>query len=108
MDKSRKNINYKLEKNDKDNANKNKNKKDIIEVVEKKHFENFKTISMYKNIIERDDIMIDGDINKENENNNIIKCQKLEKNELTDKNKLNTVISSPTTIKNSIMFSKST
>lgn len=105
VDTSRKNINYKLEKNDKDNAGKNRSKKNIIKVVEKKNFDNIRTISMYDNIIERDDIMSDEIVDEENEDDNIIKCQKLEKNELTDKDELNAVISTPTTIKKN-MFSK--
>ena len=107
VNQSRKTINYKLEKNDKENADKNRSKKDLIEVVENKNLENIRTIYTEQNILERDDIPSDGDVDNENEDDNIIKCQKLDKNELTDKNDLVVVISSPTTIKKN-KFSKST
>ena len=97
VDQSRKNINYKLEKNDKDNGEKNRSKKDLIEVVENKNMDNIRKICTEQNII--DDIPSDGDVDNENEDDNIIKCHKLDKNELTDKNELDVVISSPTTIK---------
>ena len=97
VDQSRKNINYKLEKNDKDNGEKNRSKKDLIEVVENKNMDNIRKICTEQNII--DDIPSDGDVDNENEDDNIIKCQKLDKNELTDINELVVVISSPTTIK---------
>ena len=99
VDQSRKSLNYKLEKSDKDNGEKNKSKKDLIEVVENKNLENIRKICTEQNIIEQDDIPSDGDADNENEDDNIIKCQKLDKNELTDKNELVVVISSPTTIK---------
>ena len=99
VDQSRKTVNYKLEKNDKDNGEKNKSKKDLIEVAENKNMDNIRKIYTEQNIIEQDDIPSDGDIDNENEDDNIIKCQKLDKNELTDINELDVVISSPTTIK---------
>ena len=99
MDQSRKTVNYNLEKNDKDNGEKNKSKKDLIEVGENKNMDNIRKIYTEQNFIERDDIPSDGDIDNENEDDNIIKCQKLDKNELTDINELVVVISSPTTIK---------
>ena len=61
--------------------------------------DNIRKIYTEQNFIERDDIPSDGDIDNENEDDNIIKCQKLDKNELTDINELVVVISSPTTIK---------
>ena len=99
VDQSRKSVNYKLEKNDKVNDEKNKSKKDLIEVVENKNMDNIRKIYTEQNIIERDDIPSDGDVDNENEDDNIIKCKKLDKNELTDLNELVVVISSPTTIK---------
>ena len=98
-DQSRKSLNYKLEKNDKDNDEKNKSKKDLIKVVESKNLDNIRKIYTEQNIIERDDIPSDGDVDNENEDDNIIKCKKLDKNELTDNNELVVVISSSTTIK---------
>ena len=97
VDQSRKTVNYNLEKNDKDNGEKNKSKKDLIKVVESKNLDNIRKIYTEQNII--DDIPSDGDVDNENEDDNIIKCHKLDKNELTDKNELVVVISSPTTIK---------
>ena len=97
VDQSRKTVNYNLEKNDKDNGEKNKSKKDLIEVGENKNMDNIRKICTEQNII--DDIPSDGDVDNENEDDNIIKCHKLDKNELTDKNELDVVISSPTTIK---------
>ena len=99
VDQSRKTLNYKLEKNDKDNDEKNKSKKDLIKVVESKNLDNIRKIYTEQNIIERDDIPSDGDVDNENEDDNIIKCKKLDKNELTDNNELVVVISSSTTIK---------
>ena len=99
VDQSRKTLNYKLEKNDKDNDEKNKSKKDLIKVVESKNSDNIRKIYTEQNIIERDDIPSDGDVDNENEDDNIIKCKKLDKNELTDNNELVVVISSSTTIK---------
>ena len=99
VDQSRKSLNYKLEKNDKDNDEKNKSKKDLIKVVESKNLDNIRKIYTEQNIIERDDIPSDGDVDNENEDDNIIKCIKLDKNELTDNNELVVVISSSTTIK---------
>ena len=99
VDQSRKTLNYKLEKNDKDNDEKNKSKKDLIKVVESKNQDNIRKIYTEQNIIERDDIPSDGDVDNENEDDNIIKCKKLDKNELTDNNELVVVISSSTTIK---------
>lgn len=99
VDQSRKSLNYKLEKNDKDNDEKNKSKKDLIKVVESKNLDNIRKIYTEQNIIERDDIPSDGDVDNENEDDNIIKCKKLDKNELTDNNELVVVISSSTTIK---------
>ena len=99
VDQSRKSLNYKLEKSDKDNDEKNKSKKDLIKVVESKNLDNIRKIYTEQNIIERDDIPSDGDVDNENEDDNIIKCQKLDKNELTDNNELVVVISSSTTIK---------
>ena len=99
VDQSRKSLNYKLEKSDKDNDEKNKSKKDLIKVVESKNLDNIRKIYTEQNIIERDDIPSDGDVDNENEDDNIIKCKKLDKNELTDNNELVVVISSSTTIK---------
>ena len=99
VDQSRKSLNYKLEKSDKDNGEKNKSKKDLIKVVESKNLDNIRKIYTEQNIIERDDIPSDGDVDNENEDDNIIKCKKLDKNELTDNNELVVVISSSTTIK---------
>ena len=99
VDQSRKSLNYKLEKSDKDNGEKNKSKKDLIKVVESKNLDNIRKIYTEQNIIERDDIPSDGDVDNENEDDNIIKCIKLDKNELTDNNELVVVISSSTTIK---------
>ena len=99
VDQSRKSLNYKLEKNDKDNDEKNKSKKDLIKVVESKNLDNIRKIYTEQNIIERDDIPSDGDVDNEKEDDNIIKCKKLDKNELTDNNELVVVISSSTTIK---------
>ena len=99
VDQSRKTLNYKLEKSDKDNDEKNKSKKDLIKVVESKNLDNIRKIYTEQNIIERDDIPSDGDVDNENEDDNIIKCIKLDKNELTDNNELVVVISSSTTIK---------
>ena len=99
VDQSRKSLNYKLEKSDKDNDEKNKSKKDLIKVVESKNLDNIRKIYTEQNIIERDDIPSDGDVDNENEDDNIIKCIKLDKNELTDNNELVVVISSSTTIK---------
>ena len=99
VDQSRKSLNYKLEKSDKDNGEKNKSKKDLIKVEESKNLDNIRKIYTEQNIIERDDIPSDGDVDNEKEDDNIIKCKKLDKNELTDNNELVVVISSSTTIK---------
>lgn len=101
---SRKSLHYKLEKNDKDNDDKNKSKKDLDL---NKNSKNFRRASADRNIIEGDDLMSDGEVDNDYEDDHIIKCKKLEKNELTNNNELNVVISSPTTIKKS-RFSKST
>ena len=85
----RDNLNYKLEeKNDIKNPN-------IIKI---------RNISIDKNNnYEKEEIY--DIINDNNENDkNIIKCQKLEKNELTDKNDLNIVVSTSTKIKKNILL----
>ena len=85
----RDNLNYKLEeKNDIKNPN-------IIKI---------RNISIDENNnYEKEEI--DDIINDNNENDkNIIKCQKLEKNELTDKNDLNIIVSTPTKIKKNILL----